>query len=139
MECASAAEKGLINDIMDRYRSSNVPSINDRTGQATEEKGASGDGSGTNMDIDVDGDASADESEGEEGRGADSPPKKRRRGMPQREDFTNVLEYLEAKYAAGINYDSDTGSDEGAGSVYSEVRLGVCVCGGGEESGNFVS
>ncbi|GMH56657.1 hypothetical protein TrRE_jg12941 [Triparma retinervis] len=71
------------------------------------------------MDIDVDGEASADESEGEDVGGRE---KKRRRGMPRREDFTNVLEYLEAKYTAGVTYDSDASSSGGSekGSVYGE-------------------
>ncbi|GMI37461.1 hypothetical protein TrCOL_g11742 [Triparma columacea] len=70
------------------------------------------------MDIDVDGEASADESEGEDVGGRE---KKRRRGMPRREDFPSVIEYLEAKYTAGVTYDSDASSGGSErGSVYGE-------------------
>ena len=82
----------------------------------------------------IKGDTTMDVDEDEEGKNKtelNSPPRKNLSHVPRREDYANVVDYLEAKYVQGVMLNDDEegepgengekdDEDEGQGSVYSQ-------------------
>jgi hypothetical protein len=73
------------------------------------------------------GEATAVKGEDDDDKKGTTKPRKKLRNVPQLQDYANVLDYLEAKYAQGVMIDDEDASGDGdasfGGSVYSTTSF----------------